>query len=90
LAASDRDVAEEAIRMYAHRGPRALPELRTALEHSDDPRLRRRIRTAMGRITGQWGGDGGIVWKRSLAEAIGGERPILLLQLFGKFDEEFC
>ncbi len=90
LADQDGAVAAEAIQHFADRGEDALPELRAALAAAEDPRHRRRIRTALGRITGQWGSDGGILWKRSLAEATGGDRPILLLQLFGRFDEEFC
>lgn len=85
----DEATAEEAIRQYVARGESSLPELRAALD-DPDPRVRRRAKTAIGRITGQWGTSDGIRWKRSLAEATDRGRPVLVLQLFGKFDEEFC
>lgn len=75
---------------WVERGVDAIPEVREALK-SDDPALRRCAKVALGRITGQWGTDGdGILWKRSLDEAVGRGKPILVLQLFGEFDEEFC
>ncbi|HEU4339905.1 MAG TPA: HEAT repeat domain-containing protein [Planctomycetota bacterium] len=86
---ADEATAREAIAEFANRGEAALPELRVAAAH-EDPLVRRRAKTAMGRITGQWGCDRGLVWKRSLEEATGKGKPILVLQLFGKFDEEFC
>ncbi len=85
----DAETAREAIQGYVHRGEEALPELRGFLEHSD-PLVRRRARTAMGMITGMWGGDGRLVWKRSVNEARNLDKPLLVLHLFGKFDEEFC
>jgi hypothetical protein len=88
----DEETAKEAIQQYVSMGETALPELRAALD-DPDPLVRRRVKTALGRITGQWGSEGGIVWKRSLEEAVAsnpGNKPILVLQLFGKFDEEFC
>ena len=60
----------------------------------EDPRLKSRARTALGRITGQWGSQTDVIWKRSLAEAVKESKatgkPILMLHLFGKLDEEFC
>lgn len=85
----DEAVAREAIEGYVKKGETALPELRE-LAKSDDPLVRRRAKTALGRITGQWGEDGKIVWQRSVAEAAGGDKPLMVLHLFGKFDEEFC
>jgi hypothetical protein len=85
----DEETAKEAIRAYVEKGESSLPMLRAALK-DEDPAVRRRARTALGRITGQWGSDGGILWQRSLDEAKSKGKPILVLQLFGKFDEEFC
>ena len=86
---------------YVERGTAAVPELRSMLDH-EDGEVRHRARTALGRITGQWGATGdGIDWKRSFEEAAAtaastpgdtGARdtPVMLLHLFGNFDEEFC
>ncbi len=75
------------------RGATALPELRVALK-DHDLRLRRRAKEVIARITGQWGDGSGLSWRRSFDEAVveakSSGRPILLLNLFGKFDEEFC
>jgi len=86
---ADEATAREAIAEFANRGASALPDLQAATSH-EDPLVRRRARTAIGRITGQWGSGSGLTWKRSLADATGQGKPILVLQLFGKFDEEFC
>jgi hypothetical protein len=86
---SDEATAKEAIQELVSKGTAALPALREAAK-DPDPLVRRRAKTAIGRITGQWGSDGRVVWKRSLEEAKNAEKPILVLQLFGKFDEEFC
>ena len=87
--AGDEATAREAIAEFANRGEAALPELRTAAAH-EDPLVRRRAKTAIGRITGQWGSDPCLNWKRSLDQATGKGKPVMVLQLFGKFDEEFC
>jgi len=89
LGALDEDVARETVRRFVERGEEALPELR-ALANHEDSLVRTRAKTALGRITGQWGWDGGLLWKRSVEEAVGQGKPILVLHLFGKFDEEFC
>lgn len=88
---ADREsVAREAIEGYVSRGEAALAELEPLLE-DEDPRIRQGAKQAVSRITGQWGSlSDGIVWKRSLEEATGHDRPILMLHLFGNFDEEFC
>ncbi len=89
LASPDDAVGREAVREYVARGEAAIPELRQALE--DDGELARaRAGSALGSITGQWCSDGSLVWRRSLEEALWQDRPILVLQLFGRFDEEFC
>ena len=85
----DEATAREGIATLVQRGDAALPDLRNAAAH-EDPLVRRRAKTAIGRITGQWGSDTGLHWKRALGEATGRGKPVLVLQLFGKFDEEFC
>ena len=86
---ADEATAREAIAEFVTLGEVALPELREAATH-EDALVRRRAKTAIGRITGQWGSGAGLKWKRSVAEAAGQGKPILVLHLFGKFDEEFC
>ena len=89
----DEATANEAIAMIASRGEAALPAL-VKLKDDPDPRVRRRAKNAIGRITGQWGSDGRVAWKRSVAEAVasatGKDRPLLVLHLFGSFDQELC
>lgn len=92
LASADEAIASQARAIYLEQGAKALPELRKHSQ-SDDPRLRSRANDVLGRITGQYGSAVDLIWKRSLTEAIEashGEKPILFLHLFGKFDEEFC
>lgn len=86
---ADEATADEAIRALVAEGEDAIPLLREALSHPD-PLVRARAKEALGKITGQWGGGKGLVWKRSLKEAAGGEKPLMVLHLFGRFDEEFC
>ena len=87
----DRDeVAKQAIADYVERGEEAILEL-VSLSESQDLLVRARAKDALGHITGQWGSRGdGLVWKRSVAEAINPDKPLLVLHLFGNFDEEFC
>jgi hypothetical protein len=88
--ASDRPGAAQA--ELLRRGPEALPMLRDAMR-SRDRVLARRALDLVAKISGQWGSDGGILWRRSLGEAVESNpegRPILLLQLFGRLDEELC
>jgi hypothetical protein len=92
LADEDPAVARQAIATFIEKGSAALPELRKHAR-SEDPRLRVRANEAIGKITGQYGSQVDLLWKRSLDEAIAasdGEKPILMLHLFGKLDEEFC
>lgn len=74
-------------------GKDAVPMLREALA-SDSKKTSRRALELLAKITGQWGSGAGVFWKRSLAEALPESektgKPVLLLQLFGKLDEEFC
>jgi hypothetical protein len=80
---------EAAVSAWAAKGEAALPELKAGLE-SDSVSVQTGCRRAMALITGQWGGKGGLVWKRSVKEAQGGDKPLMVLHLFGQFDEEFC
>ena len=94
LRSDDPERASAAAEAFVARGRAAVPELRSALR-DPDLRLRRRVRTILARLTGQWGSDGtGIFWHRSFDEAVAEAsrvgKPILSLNLFGKFDEEFC
>lgn len=92
LASADEAIASQARAIYLEKGAEALPELRKHGQ-SDDPRLRARANDVLGRITGQYGSAVDLIWNRSLSDAIKasqGEKPILFLHLFGKFDEEFC
>jgi hypothetical protein len=46
---------------------------------------------AMARITGQWGGAmEGVRWRRSVESAANDTKPLMVLHLFGRLDEEFC
>ncbi|NRA97719.1 MAG: hypothetical protein HRU14_16100 [Planctomycetes bacterium] len=57
-----------------------------AQEPMDKEQLRKIAQT-----TGQWGGDlNGLIWKRSVKAAVNETKPIMVLHLFGKLDEEFC
>ncbi|GHC67255.1 hypothetical protein [Roseibacillus persicicus] len=89
LASADSAIARQAIASAIKKGPAVLPELRT-YGKSDDPRLRVRANEAIGGITGQYGSEVDLIWKRSVKEAINPTKPLLVLHLFGNFDEEFC
>jgi hypothetical protein len=94
LRSDDPERAAAAAEAFLARGKAAIPELREALTE-DDARLRKRVRGVLSKLTGQWGSDGtGILWKTSfdaaVAEAKRLDRPILVLNLFGRFDQEFC
>ncbi len=93
LMSADKAVASGAVDTCVSKGKEMLPTLRK-WAGADDPRFKSRARTALGRITGQWGSQTDVIWKRSLAEAVAEStktgKPILMLHLFGKLDEEFC
>ena len=94
LRSDDPERAKAAAETLAAQGRGAVPALQAALK-DPDLRFRRRARAILSRITGQWGSDGsGIFWHRSFDEAVAEAtrvgKPILCLNLFGNFDEEFC
>ena len=101
LMDANPDLAGEAVGACAVKGEAFLPILRKWAS-SDDPRLRLRARSAIGRVTGQWGSQTNLVWRKSFKDAVseaqkimkndpkGVGKPIMLLQLFGKLDREFC
>ncbi len=85
----DPEVARAAVQAWAAKGADAIPDLQAGLE-SDSVKVQVHSRRALSKITGQWGGDGRLLWRRSVEEAKGGDKPLMVLHLFGKFDEEFC
>ena len=94
LRSDDPERAATAAETFIARGEAAIPELREALKGSDG-KYRKRVRGVLSKLTGQWGSDGeGILWKTSFGEAVAeakrSDRPILVLNLFGRFDQEFC
>ena len=89
MSSADREVANQAVAACVAKGENFLPQLRE-WSASDDPRLRVHARSAIGQITGQWGSQTDLIWGRSFEAAKGKGKPILLLQLFGNLDEEFC
>lgn len=93
LTSNDDALVRQAIADASAKGAEYLPTLREWAK-SDDPRLNLRARTCIGRITGQWGSETDLVWQRSFDDAVKlameQNRPIMLLQLFGKLDDEFC
>ena len=70
-------------------GEAVVPALRV-LAKDADPKVQARARGVLGQITGQWGGGEGIFWKRSVNAAKNQSKPLMVLHLFGKFDEELC
>ncbi len=94
LRSDDPERAAAAAEAYLARGEAAIPELREALK-DPDARTRKRVRGVLSKLSGQWGSDGdGILWKTSfdaaMAEARRRDLPILVLNLFGRFDQELC
>jgi hypothetical protein len=88
LRADDATAKVAGVQLVAM-GEAVIPELR-ALVNDADPRVQARARDVLGQITGQWGGGEGIIWKRSVEDALHGTKPLLVLHLFGEFDEEHC
>ena len=90
LDSADTGTASEAVKLWAAKGDKALPRLREIAFKGKNAAARSRAKEAIGQITGQWGSQTDLVWKRSVKEAINPDKPILVLQLFGSLDEEFC
>ena len=90
LDSDDAGTAREAVKLWAAQGERALPKLRDIAFKGKNAAARSRAKEAIGQITGQWGSQTDLVWKRSVAEAVNPDKPLIVLQLFGSLDEEFC
>ncbi len=90
LDAEDEALGREAVLAWFQKGTSVLGRMREIAFESDNHRARKRAKDVIGKITGQWGSQTDLVWKRSVAEAVNKDKPILVLQLFGKLDEEFC
>jgi len=93
LSNVDAAIANAAIDSCVSDPKALLPKLRE-WAGDPDPRLKVRARTAFGRITGQWGCQTDVMWKLSMKDALVESKktgkPILMLHLFGKLNEEFC
>ena len=93
LMSADSQIANAAIDSCASAPKALLPILREWAGDSD-PRLKVRARTALGKITGQWASQTDVIWNLSMKEALAESsqtgKPILMLHLFGNFNEEFC
>ncbi len=93
LMDADAAIANAAIESCVSDSEKMLPRLRE-WAGDVDPRLKVRARTALGRITGQWASQTDVIWKLSMKEALVESKktgkPILMLHLFGKLNEEFC
>ncbi|WP_143157588.1 hypothetical protein [Rubritalea squalenifaciens] len=89
LSSAEKEVATAAVDSCVTEGKAIIPSLQK-WAGDEDPRLKARARHALGKITGQWGSQTKVVWKRSVKEAINEDKPLLVLHLFGKLDEEYC
>ena len=83
------EVARAAVSKWVGRGEAAIPELKAGLRE-DSAKVQRYCTEALAKITGQWGWKDGLVWHRSVEEAKALGKPMMVLHLFGNFDEEFC
>ncbi len=93
LMSLDSSILSAALDHCTTSGKEILPTLRK-WSASDDPRLSARAKTALGRATGQWSNQTDLVWEKSFEDAVKRskeeQKPIMVLQLFGNFNEEFC
>lgn len=93
LASDDPAVVRSAIDVCKQKAGEVLPDLR-AWAGSEDPRLRLSAKRALGAITGQWGSQTDLVWERDFGTAVqkakNQKKPLMVLQLFGDLDAEFC
>ena len=93
LESKDKKIVSSALDTCTSMGKHVLPQLRQwAID--PDPRLKTNARTAIGRITGQWASQTNLIWhrdfKKAQAQAKKENKPLMVLHLFGKLDEEFC
>ncbi len=85
----DPGVARSAVSQWVEKGPDAIPELKLGLA-DDSSKVQRYCTEALAKITGQWGWNDGLLWQRSVEDAKPLGKPMMVLHLFGNFDEEFC
>lgn len=85
----DAGVARTAVSKWVERGEAAIPELQAGLRE-DSAKVQRYCTEALAKITGQWGWNDGLLWQRSVEDAKALGKPMMVLHLFGNFDEEFC
>lgn len=93
LSSSDSKILSATLDTCSTKGKEILPQLRKWAV-SDDPRLKANARTALGKITGQWASQNDLLWQTNFDQAVElakkENKPIMLLHLFGRLDEEFC
>ena len=91
--AEEKLIYQASIESCVAKGKPFLPTLREWAKEQD-PRLKARARTAIGQITGQWAAPTDLLWQRDFKKATEKaskeNKPIMALQLFGQFDQEFC
>ena len=85
----DPGVARTAVSEWVDKGQGAIPTLQLGLQE-DSAKVKRYCTEALAKITGQWGWDDGLLWQRDVAMAGKLDKPLMVLHLFGNFDEEFC
>lgn len=93
LASADPAVVRAAVEVCVEKGKKMLPDLRKWAT-SDNPSLRFAARKSLGAITGQWASQTDLVWERDFDVAVASakkqKKPLMVLQLFGDLDAEFC
>jgi len=93
LSSIDAAVVRSAIQVCKEKGKEMLPDLRI-WSRSENASLRLASKRALGAITGQWASQTDLVWERTFdaakLKAKEQKKPILVLQLFGDLDAEFC
>ena len=93
LASNDPAVVRSAIDLCKEKGKEVLPNLRK-WAGSENAQLRLSAKRALGSITGQWGSQTDLIWERKFETAVEKaktqKKPIMVLQLFGDLDAEFC
>jgi len=93
LSNSDPAIVRSAIQVCTEKGKEVLPDLRK-WSMSENASLRLAARRALGAITGQWASQTDLIWERNfntaVAKAKKEQKPLLVRQLFGDLDAEFC